>query len=57
MEELQKSSGGFMSVDPVAAVRQNRPIIDRIRQTVEQAHQVPQQVHQAPPEPDTQSGG
>jgi hypothetical protein len=57
MEELQKSSGGFMSVDPVAAVRQNRPIIDRIRQTVEQAHQVQQQVHQAPPEPGPQSGG
>ena len=43
MEEIQKSSGGYMSVDPVAAVQQNRPLIEQIRQTVQQApHPAPQ---------------
>jgi len=37
MEKLEKSSGGYMSVDPAAAVEQNRPVIEQIKQTVQQA--------------------
>jgi len=45
MEKLEKSSGGYMSVDPAAAVEQNRPVIEQIKQTVQQATPPPAHQH------------
>jgi hypothetical protein len=47
MEKLEKSSGGYMSVDPAAAVEHNRPVIEQIKQTVQ---------HAPPPQPEQNPG-
>jgi len=40
MAEIPKSRGSFMSVDPAEAVERNRPILERIRDTLDDASAV-----------------
>lgn len=55
--ELQKSTGGYMSVDAAAAVEHNQQLIDNLRQAFRQAvanppvPEQPQEQQLTPPKP------
>jgi hypothetical protein len=47
--ELQKSTGGYMSVDPAAAIQRNQELIDNLRQAFQESVRNPEAPGLEPP--------